>query len=37
LARISKILKNDPFKEKLMNAKDREEVIQIIREEDDEF
>ena len=37
LARISKILKNDPFKEKLMNAKDREEVIQIIQEEDDEF
>ncbi len=37
LARISKILKNDPFKEKLMNAKDREEVIHIIQEEDDEF
>ena len=37
LARISKILKNDPFKEKLMNAKDREEIIRIIQEEDDEF
>ena len=37
LARISKILKNDPFKEKLMNAKDREEIIHIIQEEDDEF
>jgi len=37
LARISRILKNDPFKDKLMRAKDREEVIRIIQEEDEDF
>lgn len=37
LARISRILKNDPFKEKLFNAADREEVLSIIDEEDEEF
>lgn len=37
LARISRILKNDPFKEKLIKAKDREEIIRIIQEEDEDF
>jgi len=37
LARISRILKNDPFKEKLVSAKDRDEVIRIIQEEDEDF
>ena len=31
LARISRILKNDPFKEKLLTAKNREDIIQIIQ------
>ena len=37
LARISRILKNDPFKEKLMTARDTEEIYAIIQEEDEEF
>lgn len=37
LARISRILKNDTFKERLMNAADRDEIIDIIRQEDEEF
>ena len=37
LARISRILKNDPFKEKLITAEDPGEVIEIIREEDEDF
>ena len=37
LARISKILKHDPFKEKLLNAADREEIYAVIEEEDEEF
>lgn len=37
LARISKILKNDPFKEKLLHATDRDEIISIIKAEDEEF
>jgi PTS system nitrogen regulatory IIA component len=37
LARISKILKHDPFKEKLLNAADREEIYAVIQEEDEEF
>ncbi|MGD9044897.1 MAG: PTS sugar transporter subunit IIA [Desulfobacterales bacterium] len=37
LARISRILKNDPFKERLQNATDREEIFEIIKEEDEEF
>jgi nitrogen PTS system EIIA component len=37
LARISRILKNDPFKEKLITAEDRDEVIRIIQEEDEDF
>jgi PTS system nitrogen regulatory IIA component len=37
LARISRILKNDPFKERLMNATDGDEIYTIIKEEDEEF
>jgi PTS system nitrogen regulatory IIA component len=37
LAQISKILKKDPFKEKLLNAADSDEIISIIQEEDEEF
>ena len=37
LAQISKILKNDPFKEKLMNAVDADDLYRIIGEEDEEF
>lgn len=35
LARISKILKNDTFKDRLMKAADRDEIYEIIKEEDD--
>jgi len=37
LARISKILKNDSFKESLLSAKDIEEVYSIIEADDEEF
>ncbi|MFC1828469.1 PTS sugar transporter subunit IIA [Thermodesulfobacteriota bacterium] len=37
LARISRILKNDSFKEKLLNAGDRDEIFSIIQEEDETF
>jgi len=37
LARISRILKNDPFRERLMKSIDREEVYDIIQEEDEDF
>jgi len=37
LARISKILKHDQIKEKLLTAADSDEIFSIIREEDDEF
>jgi len=37
LARISKILKHDPFKEKLLNAASSNEILSIIKEEDEEF
>lgn len=37
LARISKILKNDLFKVKLLKAADRDEIFDAIKEEDDEF
>jgi PTS system nitrogen regulatory IIA component len=37
LARISKILKHDPFRERLLKAVDREEIYAIIKEEDAEF
>lgn len=36
LARISKILKNDPIKERLLKAASPDEVLTIIREDDDE-
>jgi PTS system nitrogen regulatory IIA component len=37
LARISRILKNDPFRERLMNAADGDDIFNIIKEEDEEF
>jgi PTS system nitrogen regulatory IIA component len=37
LARISRILKNDPFKERLLQATSRDEIFNIIKEEDEEF
>ena len=37
LARISRILKNDMFREKLMTASDRDEIYAAIEEEDEEF
>jgi len=37
LARISKILKHDPFRERLLNASDNDEIYSIIQEEDEEF
>lgn len=37
LARISRILKNEPFKERLLNAADRDDIFSIIQEEDEEF
>jgi PTS system nitrogen regulatory IIA component len=37
LARISRILKNEPFKQRLLQASDREEIFRIIQEEDEEF
>lgn len=35
LARISKILKNETFREKLLNAEDRDEIYSIIMEEEE--
>ncbi len=37
LARIARMLKNELFKEKLLRAKDRDEIISIIQAEDDDF
>ena len=37
LARISKLLKEESFKEKLQNAADPDDVIRIIREVDEDF
>lgn len=37
LARISRILKNEPFRHRLMKAADSEEIYNIIKEEDEEF
>ena len=37
LARISRILTNEPFKERLLQATSREQIYGIIREEDEEF
>jgi PTS system nitrogen regulatory IIA component len=36
LARISRILKNDPFKEKLLHATSGNEIYSIIKEEEEE-
>jgi len=37
LARISRILKNEPFKERLLQATDRDEIYDIIKNEDEDF
>jgi PTS system nitrogen regulatory IIA component len=37
LARISRLLKNESFREKLLNAADRNEIFNIIEAEDEEF
>ena len=37
LARISRILKNEPFRNRLLNAATVEEILRIIKEEDEEF
>jgi len=37
LARISRLLKNDLFKEKLLAVQDQEEVLRIIEEVDEDF
>lgn len=37
LARISRLLKKDPFKEKLLRATRREEIIKAIEAEDEDF
>ena len=37
LARISKILKHDPFRERLLKAADSDEIYAIIKEEDADF
>jgi len=37
LARISRILKNDPFKSRLLEATDSDEILGIIKEVDEEF
>jgi PTS system nitrogen regulatory IIA component len=37
LARISKSLKHEPFKQRLLAAADREEIYTVIQEEDEEF
>jgi len=37
LARISRILKNEPFKNRLLNASDSDEIFGIIKDEDEEF
>ncbi len=37
LARISRILKHEPFREQLLNASDSDEIYSIIKGEDEEF
>jgi PTS system nitrogen regulatory IIA component len=37
LARISRLLKKEHFKDKLLQATDREEIYHAIKEEDEEF
>jgi PTS system nitrogen regulatory IIA component len=36
LARISRILKNDSFKQKLLRATNRDEIYSIIKEQEEE-
>ena len=37
LARISRVLKDDPFRQKLLSAADREEIMAIIEAYDEDF
>ncbi len=37
LSRISRILKNDPFKQKLLNTTNSDEIYSIIKEEEEEL
>ena len=37
LARISRILKDDPFRARLMSASSGDEIFEIIKEEDEDF
>jgi PTS system nitrogen regulatory IIA component len=37
LARISRILKNEPFRQRLLQAKTADEIYAIIKEEDEDF
>ena len=37
LARISRILKDEPFKSRLLNATSGDEILEIIKEEDEDF
>jgi PTS system nitrogen regulatory IIA component len=37
LARISRLLKNESFREKLLNAADRDEIFSILEAEDEDF
>jgi PTS system nitrogen regulatory IIA component len=37
LARISRILKNEPFKQRLLAAVDKQEIFTIIKEEDEAY
>jgi PTS system nitrogen regulatory IIA component len=37
LARISKILKSESFKKKLLNAVDQDELFKIVKDEDEDF
>ncbi len=37
LARISRILKDDPFKSRLLNATSSDEILDIIKAEDEDF
>ncbi len=37
LSQVSRALKNELFKERLLNAADRDEIVSVIKEEDEEF
>jgi PTS system nitrogen regulatory IIA component len=37
LARVSRLLKKEPLKEMMMKARNPEEIISIISEDDDDF